>query len=109
MEWYLVKYTENFISTSLPCMWNRGNEHAPCPLLHDVWHVKLKHCPVSKCNGFRRNPNKSILVRYCFKYYYGDKVKEDAMGEACSKRGSDGKYVQNFDRKTLRQDATRKT
>jgi len=31
------------------------------------------------------------------KYYYGDQIKEDEMGRACSLYGRDEKHIQNFD------------
>jgi hypothetical protein len=41
--------------------------------------------------------------------YEGDQVKEDEMGGAYRKIGRDEKCVQNFDRKTCREEITRKT
>jgi hypothetical protein len=37
------------------------------------------------------------------------KSKEDEMGEACSKDGTDKNYIHNFGLKTLREKTTRKT
>jgi hypothetical protein len=43
------------------------------------------------------------------RYYYGDQIKEDEKGGACSMLGSDKKYIKNFGRRTRSEETTWKT
>jgi hypothetical protein len=37
-----------------------------------------------------------VLDLFFTKYYYGDNIKEDEVGDVCDTYGSDEKCIQNF-------------
>jgi hypothetical protein len=39
------------------------------------------------------------------KYYEDKQIKEDEIGGACTRHWTDGKFIQNFNRKTSREGA----